>query len=287
MFRVRTNLLLDLVEVSGIRRTDLIRAFIVCEFAMSQYCHQLFLRWGSLGRDLSQNKLAWKCARGFKNAGMSYLCEKEKIYKVLLKKSGRRFGPLDDPFAVDLGLHKWLSDAREEAYSSWLAWVLMLLGKSKHVGEVFSVDFGYSVEGIRCELEEWVHEGHVGQSGKIDILVHFQEMPALVIEVKVGDADDADTGKQTGYAKSFGKKKTFGKSVKKILLASSGEKSLYEGRFVLRKWDQVCVNIRRLVPILGLNLTQKAIVLAFVGAVEQNIADLPDISSHIAMGLEK
>lgn len=219
---------------------------------------------------------------------MSYRCEKEKDYKVLLKKSGLRFRPLDDPFAVDLGLHKWLSDAREEAYSSWLAWVLMLLSKSKHVEEVFSIDFGYSVEGaIRCELEEWVHEGHVGQSGKIDILVHFQEMPALVIEVKVGDADDADRGKQTGYAKSFRKKKTFGKSVTKILLASSGEQRKYEGGFVLKKWDQVCVNLRRLVPILGLNLNQKAIILAFVGAVEQNIADLPDITSHIAMGLEK
>lgn len=255
---------------------------------MSQYCHQLLSRWGSLGRALSQEKLSWSCTRGFKDAGVSYLHEKEIIYKRLLKKSGRRFGQLGDPFEVDLGLHKWLLDAREEAYSSWLAWVLMQLCERKSVEEVFSINLDYSFDGpIRCELEEWVNEGHVGQSGRIDILVYFNEMPALLIEVKVGDADDADTGKQTGYAKAFGRKKTSGKSVQKLLLARSGEKNKYEGGFVLKKWDQICVNLRRLLPSLDLNVTHKALILAFIAAVEQNIAHYPDRASHIVNGMKE
>lgn len=232
----------------------------------------LFRRWASLGRELSQSEGNWNHTRNFRKAGMSYLSEKENAYKKLLKKSQRRFRPLSDPFSVNLGLHRWLSLAREEAYSSWLAWILEQLETSEYVDKVLMVKRKRRLPGeVSCELEEWVSEGDLKQSGRIDILISFGRTHALVLEIKVGDADYADTGKQTGYAKSFGK------SVQKILLARSGEKDRYEGDFVLRRWDQICVNLRRLVPELKLNHIQKALILAFVGAVEQNIAGYPTI----------
>lgn len=247
---------------------------------MRKYCHRLFARWASLGRTLSQGETNWNHTKNFGRAGLSYLREKEETHKKLLKKSQRRFRPLSDPFSVDLGLHKWLSDAREEAYSSWLAWILAQLRRSEDVEKIFTVTLKNSYHGkIVCKLEEWVDEGHVGHGGRVDILVRFGDVPALVIEVKVGDADYDDTGKQTGYAKSFGK------SVQKILLARSGEKGKYEGGFILRRWDQICINLRRLIPELELNHMQKALTLAFVGAVEQNIAGLSDKTKQIELGM--
>ena len=247
---------------------------------MEKYRYWLFRRWASLGRELSQSEGNWNYTTNFRKAGLSYLCEKEEAYKKLLKRSQRRFRPLSDPFSVDLGLHRWLSHAREEAYSSWLAWILAQLKTSEYIGKMFMVGLKHPGQ-VSCELEEWVSEGNLKHSGRVDILVSFGDSRALVLEVKVGDADDAETGKQTGYAKSFGR------SVQKILLARSGEKDKYEGGFVLRRWDQTCINLRRLVPELELSHVQKALILAFVGAVEQNIARLFDKEKQIELGMEQ
>ena len=247
---------------------------------MEKYCPRLFRSWASLGRELSQSEGNWNHTKNFRKAGVSYLCEKEITYKKLLKTSQRRFRPHSDPFSVDFGLHRWLSLAREEAYSSWLAWILEQLKTSDCVERIFMVKLKAHFSGqVSCGLEEWVSEGHMGQSGRIDILISVGGSRALVLEVKVGDADYDDTGKQTGYAKSFGKR------VQKILLARSGEKGRYEGGFVLRRWDQICVNLRRLVPELELNHIQKALILAFVGAVEQNIAGLSSNTKQIELGM--
>ncbi len=247
---------------------------------MEKYCLRLFRSWASLGRELSQSEGNWNHTKNFRKAGVSYRCEKENTYKKLLKKSQRRFWPLSDPFSVDLGLHRWLSLAREEAYSSWLAWILEQLKTSQYIEKIFMVKIKHPFPGqVSCELEEWVSEGNLRQSGRIDILISIGGSHALVLEVKVGDADYADTGKQTGYAKSFGGR------VRKILLARSGEKGRYEGGFVLRRWDQICVNLRRLVPELELNHIQKALILAFVGAVEQNIAGLSSNAKQIELGM--
>jgi hypothetical protein len=45
----------------------------------------------------------------------------------LWAESNVRLAPLEDPLFVDLGLHRWLSNEREEAYSDWLEWVVKQL----------------------------------------------------------------------------------------------------------------------------------------------------------------
>jgi hypothetical protein len=65
------------------------------------------------------------------------------------------------------------------------------------------------------------------------------------------------------------------------LLAVHGDPDKeYEG-FTLTSWEQFCHRLRALVPTLlaarRLELTTAATILGFVGAVEQNLLELPSV----------
>ena len=42
-------------------------------------------------------------------------------------------------------------------------------------------------------------QGHDNQSGKLDLMVRYAEKALIDVEVKMTDAEDADTCKQRGY----------------------------------------------------------------------------------------
>ena len=71
-------------------------------------------------------------------AGEKLAGDRERL-RNLLDESRKRLAPLEDPFDVDLGLHRWLEDEREEAYSDWLEWVVRQMPSSKQVFEVFDL----------------------------------------------------------------------------------------------------------------------------------------------------
>jgi hypothetical protein len=56
-----------------------------------------------------------------------------KRLRALLQGSMERLHPLEDPFDVDLGLHRWLAKKREEAYSDWLKSVIGQVKKPRLV----------------------------------------------------------------------------------------------------------------------------------------------------------
>ena len=93
---------------------------------------------------------------------------------------------------------------------------------------------------------------------------------AVLVEVKKGDASHIDLEQlrvQLRHKPGFGHY---------VLLAGHGENRQYADGFQLRTWKEVCVALRRTVTIPRLKGTvEGAMMLAFVGAVEQNILGYP------------
>jgi hypothetical protein len=92
----------------------------------------------------------------------------------LLTKSRNRLAPLEDPFDIDFGLHRWLRAEREEAYSDWLGWVILQMPGPRQVFELFGLNPPEAV----LECREWdvlrefcVPHGHHDQEGRLDLVI--------------------------------------------------------------------------------------------------------------------
>jgi hypothetical protein len=115
-----------------------------------------------------------------------------------------------------------------------------------------------------------VPEGHIDHEGRLDLVIRFGSRAIIVIEVKTGHADTADTAKQKGYLRWLRRQRQPAKEA--VLLAVSAEEQEYDG-FVFVAWQDVCIEMRR----LGVEMIKDdrkmaaAMVLAFVAAVEQNL----------------
>src|SRR5439155_19950589 len=88
---------------------------------------RLLRTWAQLGAELladrRQSARDWKAARRLIEAVRPKLQFDAQQLRNLLKQSRKRLHPLEDPFDVDVGLHRWLASDREEANSDWLEWV--------------------------------------------------------------------------------------------------------------------------------------------------------------------
>ena len=112
---------------------------------------------------------------------------------------------MEDPLDVDLGVHRWLKDGREEAYSDWLELVIRQILEKLGPKQVFEL-FGFGAAEAILECDEWefqreycVPYGHTDQEGRLDLVIRFGDKAIIVVEVKKGDAEDADTDKHRGY----------------------------------------------------------------------------------------
>lgn len=243
-------------------------------------CHEVLKKWAFVAKPVVEAEADWTPTKRITAIGIQLIGEEAKKTKELVEQSKKNFNQLGEPLDADFGLHRWLRTAREEAYSAWLAWALEQFDNASDIHKIFSMkppQHEY-VGTIKCKLEEWVEEGHSGHGGRVDILVTIDGKQAIVLEVKIGDADEADTGKQTGYAKSF-------KAATKFLVATSGTEHKYKGGFELKTWSNICVQLRRLVPGAKISPMKKALTLAFVGAVELNILGFPSVHRILKQGL--
>ncbi len=208
---------------------------------------------------------AWAPVRNIIEQARQLVWEDGHRLQQILRDSNKRLAPLEDPFGVDLGMHRWLRGQREERYSDWLAWILDQLGVPDLVSAVFGADVGG--EPARRLV---VEREYPVPRGRLDILLMSGDVRVLAVEVKLDDAESADLGSLPTYRRWLGRTPA-------ILLARAGAKKIYEGNFELRTWEEVCMALRRMVPLLPprIALTVRAMILAFVGAVEQNILTLP------------
>jgi len=217
-------------------------------------------------RDTLQS-VSWRPVGAILSAAKHDAKHEERKLVGILAKSRRLLRPLDDPIDVNFGLHRWLSNKREEAYSDWLAWllgqldtesVLLLLGAC-------TPNQAAKYRNVPAQVER--EEEIVG--GRLDITIKANDRLLLIVEVKRTTAEDADTDKQRGYTKHARVEKAVFTS---LLLVTDAFRSEYEG-FRPLKWSALCVAIRRLLPQLPLRfgLVRRAMFSAFIGAVERNL----------------
>jgi hypothetical protein len=199
----------------------------------------------------------------------------------LRSRSNEWLRPLGEPLDQDLGLNRWLAGAREEIYSDWLAWLFSLMTPHE-IADVLALpelrgqEYDQVDEMIIVEREVWVDNGHEGQRGRVDILLEIHGRALVVVEVKLGSADAADTAKQIGYVRSIEQSRRYSKykgKIKFVLLATDGSKPEYHG-FSIRKYDIFCRNLRRL-ACSWINEKNKlfhaALLLAFTATTESNV----------------
>jgi hypothetical protein len=191
----------------------------------------------------------------------------------LVNASDARFRSISlrDPLMVDAGLNRWLREDREEAYSDWLAWifeqfaaidVLRVLGMDKPElvvdagSKKFKVDREYSIS-----------------AGRLDLLLTLDQSVLIVVEVKKSSAENAETAKQAGYSGWLNSQPY--RYSKGLLLITDASEEDYE-QFSPIRWSDLCLRLRSLLLRLetDLDLVRKAMILAFVSAVETNLLNL-------------
>lgn len=241
--------------------------------------------WAELGRRLTNLPepvvVRWDASSRMIRAATPYFKVAAEKLIGLLDESNKLLKPLTDPLQTDFGVHRWLKGDREEAYSDWLAWIVQNLDATA-VLDVFALKRLFSDKPLpnvsindrpEVKREACVPKGHANKQGRLDLLIRLQPDALLVVETKLGNADQADTAKQEGYAQWLPGP---GCDAYRILLARDGDQELYEGDFRLLKWHELCLCLRRLCTqlIATGQITLAAMTLAFVGAVEQNLLGL-------------
>ena len=237
----------------------------------------LLANWASLGRELrSENQQIppnWPAVQKLIDATQPILQENRLEAYRLLEASNKLFAPLKDPFEIRLGLHRWLSGGREEAYSDWLAWIIEQLAIPEIIIPLLCGE--RAVDLMRqCTGPLTVHRETVfvkdDSLRRTDIEIFFGHKRAVLVEVKMIDADRVDEEQiqdQAHYGADF---------EKRLLLVPSGELGTVSAEFDLILWRDVCLRLRKLVPAISReNISVAAMVLAFLGAVEQNLLNLP------------
>jgi len=239
--------------------------------------------WGDLGREIARPRaplpVQWQAASRLIELAAPYFRAQVGGLILLLQKSDEFLKPLTDPFHTDFGAHRWLKGDREEAYSDWLDWIVQQLQPSA-ILDLFSIKSLFSDKSfadlealprgrLKSKREVCVPEGHPNQQGRLDLVIRFDALAVLVVEVKLGNADNCDTPKQIGYDKWL--EQQTGRKYR-VLVATSGDKKQYDGHFLLLRWSKVCLALRCLaVELAKKQTTLAAMMLAFVGAVEQNL----------------
>ena len=184
---------------------------------------------------------------------------------------------LGEPLAaLDFTEHRWVAAHREEAYSDWLEWIVAQL-EPEEIMRVFGVRDPQMVSACeRCvvtvERERRVRHGHEGSEGRLDLKIWFGDQALLVVEVKLTQAEDADTAKQAGYRASLEADPSTPLLKEFIMLALDAGDREYEG-FKPQLWTNVCVELRLAAArrCRRKELLAAAMILAFVAAVEQNL----------------
>lgn len=258
-----------------------------------QMPHSIIARWGELGRLVkskpNKRSVDWRHLQVIIEAARPYLNFEEDRIRELLQRSSVRLRPLRDPLEEDYGVHRWLTGAREEVYSDWLAWIFQRLG-SPHTVIKLALgcenhdlpERGMAAMEVRRELGV---ADEKGSRMRTDIEISIGSMPLILIEVKKVAAESVNQDqlrRQAEVRRGFRHYK---------LLAPHGEEREYPGGFTLRLWSDLCRDLRRLVPQIvrgkDPNLVLAAMIVGFVGAVEQNILGFPgglSVSRRIAPG---
>jgi hypothetical protein len=180
----------------------------------------------------------------------------------------------------------------KELYSDWLAWIIQQLPSARVVFQVLGIKS--PAEYGDCCVSACREKSILDNSRKLDVVVSLDGKPLVVVEIKKKAAED-ESGKLRDY-----RKWADGNSVPyMILLGIEGESSDDDCGFEIRQWADVCVELRKCSGEIceKKGVLAAAMVLAFVGAVEQNLLGFsapmadsfsrnwPEITKHVRRSL--
>jgi len=220
----------------------------------------------------------WAAVRDFTRCAEPYLQEirQEVIHLVTTHEARFGLGMDSEPFRVDLGMHRWLRDEYEPAYSDWLQWILETLERTDLVLSLLGVPdaspipqaAAARVSAVDREVPVWRHDG--GLMGFLDLVIWLGDGARIVVELK--KVDEA-VEKQRDYVEAL---RGEGILTDYVLLAKDFAEAEDVFGFRTRNWEAFCLAARKLMPsvVQGKGNVVSALMLAFVGAVEENILKL-------------
>jgi hypothetical protein len=180
---------------------------------------------------------------------------------------------LCEPLRADIGLNRWLSKEREEAYSDWLEWILAQLRVSD-VLKVLGIAAHEVVAGSQSLKFEIKREYYIGAAGRLDLLLTLDKSMMVIVEVKKYSAESSDIQKQAGYYEWLEGQQDF-RQRRAVLLVPDAAEEKYEN-FSRLLWSDVCIRLRQLLPDLvrGIGPVKSAMFVAFICTVETNLLSL-------------
>jgi hypothetical protein len=208
------------------------------------------------------------------------------LFQGLLNKSADFLVPLSDPLTCDLGLHDWLSPEREESYSMWLQWSLQQLESFELISEAIGLQGKVSRETEAIAVDREVHLSYRDElgHGRLDLLIRQESEILCIIEVKTKPFSDEDLEKHRAYSES----PDIAPEANRIFIATDAEGFDLRG-FQFLSWSELCLRLRRLAPRVAARkgLLTTSLILAFVGAVEQNLLGLAHSSGKDLRAIPK
>ena len=201
--------------------------------------------------------------------------------KESLDISNLAFGPLADPLTVDFGVHRWLFSKREEAYSDWLGWILEQIGDS---GQVLKL-FGVRDENLlrECASEELIISREFTiPHGRLDLLIKFGERLLLIVEIKTKSFDKDAVLEELNRFAQWAQKQP--RATRCYFVAVESGDFVCPASFEPLSWSELAPRMRQQAcdwiqaskrqPLNGSDLVRAAMILAFCGAIEQNLLKL-------------
>lgn len=223
-------------------------------------------------------------SRLIRAAAPTFSAEIDRVRR-LVEQSNERLAPLGDPLLTDFGAHRWLRGSREEHYTDWLEWIVGRLEDARQVLSLFGIDARVPTGSPEVQCEFRVPEGHEGCEGRLDLVIRYGSEALICVETKLGSAENADIAKQRGYRAWLDRQIGVPPDGRfAVLVVTESKRDEWEGFRVVR-WASLCLRLREAaVSLMRRNeIVVAALVLAFVGAVEQNLLRFPVGAIRLAM----
>jgi hypothetical protein len=186
------------------------------------------------------------------------------------------FPPLPSNFALAQTSKRRHSNCRPDNTLSNLGSVRAVLGqndKSLSAGEKLKMLFHFPKRIGVGSTKLKVDREYSISAGRLDLLLTLDQSVLIVVEVKKSTAENAETAKQAGYSGWLNSQPY--RYSKGLLLITDASEENYE-QFSPIRWSDLCLRLRSLLLKLetDLDLVKKAMILAFVSAVETNLIKL-------------
>lgn len=223
--------------------------------------------------DSLQPKWSSDGVQRFTAAGRRFLDARREYVAALVQECRERLAPFGEPLELDLGMNRWLSREREEAWSDWFSWFFNQL-TVRDVAFLFNIDdwivepdHDNRVEEVKREI--FVKFGHDDATGRLDIGIFLPGSKAIVVEIKLGSANNAaDIGKHEGYMKAI---KEWNRECRCFLMVTDAPFPKDPHGFKVLRYDDFCLRLRRWIVQAEKRrrgLAFFALALAVVGAIE-------------------